>query len=91
MSQHQAFLDRMTGRLGELENRIASLRSGAQDPAVRELEVGLASLKERLQAMRRAGSDLGEDQTLSFAQGFERLNAAVGRAQTAHSGGPSVA
>lgn len=89
MSQHDAFLDRMAGRLQELEQRIRG-DAALGDAPRRELEAGLAALKERLQAMRRARHDLSEDQTLSFAQAFERLNASVGRVQSG-ADRPSVA
>lgn len=91
MGQHDAFLDRMTARLGELEHCIAGLsRQGEGAARQRELETSLASLREQLQMMRRESADLTEDRTRSFAQAYERLNAAVGRAQ-AQGGGTSSA
>jgi hypothetical protein len=91
MSQHDAFLDRMTARLAEVERQIKALDNDAQGTAAaRELEAGLASLRERLQVLRRAGAELTEDMTSSFAQAFERLNTAVGRAR-AGAGHPDAA
>jgi chromosome segregation ATPase len=82
MSKHAAYLDRMTGRLDEVEAEIRAMAQGQESAAtVRELEASLASARERLQAMRRAGAELDEETTQSFAQSFERLNAAVGRAR----------
>ena len=52
-----------------------------QTSSPRELEATLGVAKERLQTLRRAGADLDEEMTQSFAQAFERLNAAVGRAR----------
>lgn len=73
MAQHDAFLDRMTARLGDLERRLADL-GGPHG-----LEAPLASLRDELRALRREGGELDEDRTRSFAQAYERLNAAVGR------------
>lgn len=83
MSQHDAYLDRMTGRVAEVEAEIRRLAEDGSTPAptVRELEAALGVAKERLQTLRRAGADLDEEMTQSFAQAFERLNAAVGRAR----------
>ena len=83
MSQHDAYLDRMTGRLNDVEAEIRTLAREESTPAptVRELEATLGVAKERLQTLRRAGADLNEEMTQSFAQAFERLNAAVGRAR----------
>jgi hypothetical protein len=91
MSQHDAFLDRMTARLAEVERQIKALGQDVQGTAAaRELETGLVGLRERLQTLRRAGPELTEDMTTSFAQAFERLNAAVGRAR-AGGGRPDAA
>jgi hypothetical protein len=89
MGQHDAYLDRMTARLGELEGEIARLaQEDAPDgqegspPEIKELQASLAATKERLRALRRAGADLDDEMTRSFGQGFERLQAAVGRARS---------
>jgi hypothetical protein len=89
MGQHDAYLDRMTARLGDIEGEIARLsREHAPDdqdggpPEVRELRAGLAAAKERLRALRRAGAELDDEATRSFGQAFERLQAAVGRARS---------
>lgn len=82
MGQHDGFLDRMTARLGELERGVEALRRGQPDGAQqRDLATGVAHLREQLQALRRMGADLTEDATRSYAQAFERVNAALGRAR----------
>ncbi len=83
MGQHDAYLDRMTARLAEVEGEIRALARGDAEAAgsVRELEAALAVARERVQRLRRAGAELDEEMTRSFAQAFERLNAAVGRAR----------
>ena len=93
MSQHDAYLDRMTTRLCEIEGEIARLsREHARDgqhgspPEVKELEASLAAAKERLRALRRAGADLDDEMTRSFGHAFERLQAAVGRARLSLAG-----
>lgn len=96
MSKHAAYLARMTGRLDEVEAEIRAMGQGRDQGSenaatVRELEASLASARERLQAMRRAGAELDEETTQSFAQSFERLNAAVGRARAARQGHPDAA
>lgn len=78
MSQHDAYLDRMTDRLAEIDREVRSLAGSGEQ---RELEAALGVARERLQLLRRAGSELDEEMTRSFAQAFERLNAAVGRAR----------
>ena len=93
MSQHDAYLDRMTTRLGDLESEIARLsrehapdERGGSPPEVRELQGSLAAAKERLRALRRAGAELDDEMTRSFGQAFERLQAAVGRARSSLAG-----
>lgn len=80
MSQHDAYLDRMTDRLAEIDREIRSL-AGSGDRRGLEADLGVA--RERLQLLRRAGGELDEEMTRSFAQAFDRLNAAVGRARSA--------
>ena len=82
MSQHDAYFDRMTTRLRDLESRLGSLDSADDSHArtVRDLEANLAVLRERLQLMRRNQAEVTVDETQSFTQGFERLNSALARA-----------
>jgi hypothetical protein len=88
VSQHDPYLDRVTARLGEIESEIKGLsqqagREGGPEPhQVRELEASLAVVKERLRSLRRAGAELDDEMTRSFAQSFERLQAAVARARS---------
>jgi hypothetical protein len=94
MSQHDAYLDRMTARLGDLEREIAAMSEkvahsgeGRHEHEIRELEASLAVAKERLQMLRRSGADLNEEMTQSFTQTFDRLNGSVGRARSSLAGG----
>jgi predicted nucleic acid-binding Zn-ribbon protein len=98
MSQHDAYLARMTTRLGEIEHEIRTLAERAtregenrHDQLVRELEANLGVARERLQSLRRSGAELDEEMTQSFAQSFERLNASVGRARAALGDRPDAA
>jgi chromosome segregation ATPase len=86
MSQHSAFLDRMTQRLDQLDARMQDLvqRAQALDTpqarrAVDDLQASLAVTRERLQELRRMGADLTDETTRSFTASFDRLNAAFGR------------
>lgn len=94
MSQHDAYLDRMTARLGELEQelkamaeKVAHSGEGRHELQMRELEASLAVAKQRLQNLRRCGAECDEEMTQSFAQSFERLNGTFGRARAALEGG----
>lgn len=93
-----SYLDRMTGRLGDLENEIAALSSTVASSAnreheqqVRDVQAGLAATKERMQTLRRAGAELTDEMTQSFTQSFERLQGSVGRLRTAVSDHPNAA
>ncbi len=90
MCQHDAYLDRMTTRLGEIEHEIRALAEKAgregdnrHDHLLRDLEAKLGVARERLQALRLSGAELDEEMTQSFTQSLERLNAAVGHARSA--------
>ena len=85
MSQLASYVDRMAGRLANLERQIRDLGASSHDSRIgRDLDAGLAALKERLTAMRRSGADLSEEMTQSFTQAFERLQSAVGGARSEH-------
>ena len=93
-----SYIDRMTGRLGDLENEIAALSSSVASAAnreheqqVRDVQAGLAAAKERLQTLRRAGAELTDEMTQSFTQSFERLQGSVGRLRTAVADHPHAA
>jgi hypothetical protein len=78
MSQLAGYVDRMAVRVADLEHEIGGLDGHRK----RDLEAGLAALKERLIGLRRAGGDLSEEMTQSFTQAFERLRVAVGEARS---------
>ena len=89
MSQHDAYLDRMTTRLGDLEGEIARLSQehapderGDGPPEVRNSGRASRPRRSGCTALRRAGAELDDEMTLSFGQAFERLQAAVSRART---------
>lgn len=89
MSQHDAYIERMTTRLGEIEAQIRTMaqqagQDGPRQQQVRDLEASLAVARERLQNLRRAGAEVTEEMTRSFAQSFERLNAEIARARGGH-------
>ncbi|MFO1046789.1 MAG: hypothetical protein U1E52_02660 [Geminicoccaceae bacterium] len=83
MSQLASYVDRMAGRLADLERQIRDLGASSRDSRIgRDLDAGLAALKERLTVLRRSGADLSEEMTQSFTQAFERLQSAVGGARS---------
>lgn len=84
MSQLAGYVDRMAGRLADLERQIRELGGTADGRVARDLGAGLVSLKDRLNVMRRSGGDLSEEMTQSFAQAFARLQSAVGGARVEH-------
>ncbi|MGE3292771.1 MAG: hypothetical protein AB7I59_21895 [Geminicoccaceae bacterium] len=84
MSQLAGYVDRMARRLADLERQIRDLGAATDGRVARDLDAGLASLRDRLNMMRRSGADLGEEATQSFTQAFERLQAAVGGARLEH-------
>ncbi len=80
------YLDRMTGRLGDLENEIAALAptvAAEHEQALRDVQAALVAAKERLQTLRRAGAELTDEMAQSFTQSFERLQNSVGRLRAA--------
>jgi hypothetical protein len=84
MSQLAGYVDRMAGRLADLERQVRDLAGTADSRVARDLDAGLAALKERLNVMRRSGADLSEEMTQSFTQAFERLQSAVAGARMEH-------
>lgn len=79
MGVHDAYLDRMASRIDAFERELR----GAGEELLearhrRDLEAGLATLKERFQVLRRSGAEVTEEMTQSFTQSFERLRASFG-------------
>lgn len=86
MSEHRAFLDRLHGRLAELERQIANLRAGGDAATTRrvaDLEAAAGVARGRLHELRRAGAELTADMTRSLGEQVERLSAKVGEALAA--------
>jgi hypothetical protein len=83
MSELAAYVDRMAGRLADLEREIRDLHPSLKDGRVRrDLEAALTAVKDRLKSLRLAGADLTDEMTQSFTQAFERLRVAVGEARS---------
>jgi predicted nucleic acid-binding Zn-ribbon protein len=79
MGVHDGYLDRMAARIEAFERELRAVGEGPMDSGRRrDLEAGLATIKERLQVLRRSSADLTEEMTQSFTQSFERLRAAFG-------------
>jgi hypothetical protein len=83
MSEHDAYLDRLYTRLGDLERQLSDLQAGADDAMrrrVADLEAALGVARERMGEMRRAGADLTAEMVRTFGQSVERLSARIGEA-----------
>lgn len=88
------YLDRITGRLGDLESEITALAptvAAGHEQMLRDVQAALAAAKERLHSLRRAGAELTDEMAQSFTQSFERLQNSVGRLRAAASGRPNAA
>jgi chromosome segregation ATPase len=79
MGMHDGYLDRMAARVEAFERELRAAADQGMDAARRrDLDSGLARVKERLQTLRRSGAELNEEMIQSFTQAFERLRASFG-------------
>ena len=79
MGMHDGYLERMAARVEAFERELRAAAEAGMDAARRrDLEAGLATVKERLRVLRRSGADLTDEMTQSFTQAFERLRASFG-------------
>lgn len=85
MSAHAAYLERVHGRLEDLDAILRDLENaapGSGDPVtgrrVADLRASLEVAREHYKALRREGADLSEEQTQSFNARLERLGAGIG-------------
>ena len=82
MGMHDGYLDRMAARVADLERELlGGSFEHLEASRRRDLEAGLATAKERLQNLRRAGAEVSDETIQSFTQSFERLRAAFGEAR----------
>jgi hypothetical protein len=77
MATHSAFLDRMGGRLDQLELQLGDLAAEARG----ELAPMLQVQRERLAELRRLGAEVTTEATQSFAAAVERLALRLGEAK----------
>ncbi len=83
MTEHTAYLDRMTSRLAALDHELEIWCERAADQRqCRDLSARLGALKERLQTLRRAGGDLTGEMTQSFTLSFERFRSEFAKARS---------
>ena len=82
MSMQDGYLDRMAARIAEFERALrGSSAEQLDDRRRRDLEAGLATVKERFQGLRRARAEVTDEMLQSFTASFERLRAAFGEAR----------
>lgn len=80
MSEHTAYLDRMSERLAQFGRNIDEIRH--RDPNDRQAAVLAASLnvqRDRLNEMRRRGAELTPEMVQSFGNAVDGLGARIGR------------
>ncbi len=67
MSMQDGYLDRMAARIAEFERALrGSSAEQLDDRRRRDLEAGLATVKERFQALRRARAEVTDEMLQSF-------------------------
>lgn len=80
MSQHTAYLDRMSERLAQLERSVGELQqSDANDRRALELSASIEVQRQKLNEMRRAGAELSPEMVQSFGSAVDGLGARIGR------------
>ena len=64
MGMHDGYLDRMTARITAFERQFqAASDEPIDERRRRDLEAGLATVKERLQVLRRSGAEVSDEMT----------------------------
>lgn len=80
MSQHTAYLDRMSERLAGFERTVADMRpAGGDDRRVADLAASIRVQRDRLNEMRRAGAELTAETVQSYSASLDALGARIGR------------
>ncbi len=79
MSQHTAYLDRMSERLAGFERSVADMGRAGGDRSLSDLTASIRVQRDRLAEMRRAGAELSADTVQSFSAGLDTLGARIGR------------
>jgi hypothetical protein len=80
MSQHSAYIDRMSERLAALGRNVEEIRQRDSDGGrASDLAAAIEVQRERLNEMRRAGAELTPEMLQSFSASVDRLSTRIGR------------
>jgi hypothetical protein len=80
VSQHSAFLDRMSEKLADLGRSVDDLkRRDPNDRRVADLHASIDVQRDRLNEMRRAGAELTPEMVESFSRAVDGLRTRIGR------------
>lgn len=80
MSQHTAYLDRMSERLAQYERSVEEMkRHDAGDRRAADLAASIRVQRDKLNEMRRAGAELGAETLQGFSAAVDKLGARIGR------------
>ncbi|HMR29916.1 MAG TPA: hypothetical protein PKA13_03250 [Geminicoccaceae bacterium] len=77
MSQHTAYLERMSERLAQLQRNVDELGHG-HDQKASELSASIEVQRQKLNEMRRAGAELSPEMVQSFGTAIDGLGARIG-------------
>lgn len=80
MSQHTAYLDRMSERLAQFERSVEEMRHrDPNDRRASDLSASIEVQRQKLNQMRRAGAELTPEMVQSFGTAVDGLGARIGR------------
>ncbi len=79
MSEHSAYIERMSQRLAALGRDVDGMDRDRSDSRAADLAAAIAVQHDRLNEMRRAGAELTPEMLQSFSASVDRLGERVGR------------
>lgn len=80
MSQHTAYLDRMSERLAHLARSVEDMKGrDPNDRRASDLSASINVQRDRLNEMRRAGAELTSEMVQSFSIAIDGLSERIGR------------
>lgn len=79
MSEHSAYIERMSQRLAALGRDVDGMGRDKVDSRAADLAAAIDVQRDRLNEMRRAGAELTPEMLQSFSASVDRLSERVGR------------
>ena len=79
MSEHSAYIERMSQRLAALGRDVDGMGRDRPDSRAADLAAAIDVQRDRLNEMRRAGAELTPEMLQSFSNSVDRLGERVGR------------